>query len=306
MFRSNRYLLTIITGLTLFLVGLALNTTSAAAQEIKGYALTEAASPIALGQTGTGAGIRYEPIGYVLTRRLNVRTGPSTQFPIRTAVYYGNPVYLLARNTSGSWLQVRLNYGEQGWVFARYISASADDVAGLPVNNTPPSPPPSIPVEAIGHVTSYRLNVRLGPGLDHPVIGQVWRGERVSLLGRNSNSNWLQIRWSQQSKGWVSARYIHSWVPIGQLPITEVGIPEPPPTHTGHVNIYRLNVRSGPGFYYRIIDRLRQSEQVQVYGRDVSSSWFKIGLPYGRQGWVAARYITIDTPISNLRTLDNN
>lgn len=49
-----------------------------------------------------------------------------------------------------------------------------------------------------------------------------------------------------------------------------------------------LNVRSGPGTAYRVIDVLRRGERVDV--NRCSNGWCQLGLS-GRDGWVSARYI---------------
>jgi N-acetylmuramoyl-L-alanine amidase len=169
----------------------------------------------------------------------------------------------------------------------------------LPAYDPDPSP---IPVEAIGYVTTPYLNVRTGPGLDQPVIGRLWQGERVALLGRNTNGAWLQVRLASNSKGWVSSRYIQSSVPIYTLPVTEVGIPEPLPIN-GYVTAPTLNLRSGPGLYYNIVGRLNQGQQVSVYGRDITGEWYKVGLANGAQGWVASRYIQLPVAAAELKVL---
>ena len=249
---------------------------------------------------------RYEPSGTVNTQYLNVRSGPSTAFDKVASVYYGQILYMLNRIEDSSWLRVRLGNGQIGWVYTTYVNAPWHVIANLPVlANVPPVPPPNSPTEASGYVTVSRLNVRGGPGYNQAVIGTLWQGEYVILLGRNHDSNWLQIQLSHYSKGWVAARYINSSLPIWKLPVTEVGIPEPPASYTGYVTVPGLNVRSGPGFNYWVVDRLGQGKQVTVYGRDVSGRWYKVGLPNGGSGWVAAKYIRIDVPIYEMKMLES-
>ena len=249
---------------------------------------------------------RYEPTGTVNTQYLNVRSGPGTGFDKVASVYYGHILYLLNRTNDSTWLRVRLGEGQIGWVYAAYVNAPWDVIAHLPVMaNVPPVPPPHVPPEANGYVTVSQLNVRSGPGFHQPVIGTLWRGEHVTLLGRDSRSQWLQVRLSNYAKGWVAAQYVNSSVPIWQLPITEVGMPDPPATYTGYVTPPTLNVRSGPGFNYWVIDRLGQGQSVTIYGRDVSGRWYKVGLPNGASGWVAARYVRIDVPVYEMKTLES-
>ena len=57
------------------------------------------------------------------------------------------------------------------------------------------------------------------------------------------------------------------------------------------VNVSALNVRSGPGFGYRIIDVLSRGTHVTVIGR--SGSWSHISSP--RYGWVYSAYLSSST-----------
>jgi len=42
-------------------------------------------------------------------------------------------------------------------------------------------------------VTARSLNVRGGPGIDHPVVSGLVAGDEVEVVGRNADGSWLQI-----------------------------------------------------------------------------------------------------------------
>jgi dipeptidyl aminopeptidase/acylaminoacyl peptidase len=48
-----------------------------------------------------------------------------------------------------------------------------------------------------------------------------------------------------------------------------------------------LNVRSGPGLNYGVIDALRQGADVAITGSSGAGGWWQVTLPSGRQGWVS-------------------
>lgn len=81
-----------------------------------------------------------------------------------------------------------------------------------------PSPPPSGP---IGYVTAYRLNVRSAPSLYYPTIGLLSRGQEVRLLGRSWSARWVKIDAPGNVRGWVSARYMWSNIPLYSLPVVQ-------------------------------------------------------------------------------------
>lgn len=248
------------------------------------------AAPAELPAAGVKAGLPGDgPTGYIIAWRLNVRSGPGTQYPVLAVANFREVVSLTARNSTTTWLQIRRANGQQGWASAAFIVASAAHLAALPIlDGIPPFPP-----EPTGYVTAYRLNIRSGPGFSYGIIGKLHRGQVVSLVGRNTTSSWLQIRRPDNSQGWLSARYIWSSVPIYTLPVTDG--PTPPET-IGYVTVPKLNVRSGPGTHYGIMGWLYRGQQVHILARSYDGRWLKVVIVPNNHGWVFARYIQSNVP----------
>jgi tetratricopeptide (TPR) repeat protein len=85
-------------------------------------------------------------------------------------------------------------------------------------------------------VQSDNLNVRLGPGTDFPILGQLGAGERLALIGRNEAGDWLVVCCIDDRPGWVAARLVGTEadlldLPVG-LPPTRVPAPQPTPAPT--------------------------------------------------------------------------
>lgn len=104
-----------------------------------------------------------------------------------------------------------------------YYENAGGAVARLAWNSgsQPPPPPPPPTTDAYGFVTVYRLNVRSGPSLYYPVMGWLYRGEQVWLVGRNSAGTWFKIEAAYNFRGWVNAYYVRSNVPSYNLPVAE-------------------------------------------------------------------------------------
>ena len=158
--------------------------------------------------------------------------------------------------------------------------------------------PPSS--ELTGHVLSYRLNVRSGPGPDYAFVSELSQGQTVWPVGRNVSTTWLQIRLPGGSLGWVSARYIGSSFMLEVLPITGGAVPNPLPGGAATVTAVKLNVRSGPSARYGIMAWVYRNQQVQLVGRNSARRWLKVTVAPGMDGWVSAAYITSNYPIVNL------
>ncbi|MBI4675117.1 MAG: SH3 domain-containing protein [Chloroflexi bacterium] len=74
--------------------------------------------------------------------------------------------------------------------------------------------------------------------------------------------------------------------------------PQPP---TGKVNTELLNLRAGPATTFAKIDGLKQDTIVVLTGRTQDSLWLKVTVPIiGKDGWVAAEYISTNIDVSTL------
>jgi uncharacterized protein YgiM (DUF1202 family) len=63
--------------------------------------------------------------------RINVRSGPGTTFQPISAVDPGTEFIVIGRSGDGSWIQVQLDDGREGWVSAPLVEVSAAE-AGAP------------------------------------------------------------------------------------------------------------------------------------------------------------------------------
>lgn len=70
-------------------------------------------------------------------------------------------------------------------------------------------------------------NVRNGPGLAYGIVGGAQQGEKVSLIGRNQDSTWYQVKLADGKEGWIFGQLlsINSSITTSQLAVIEV---EPP------------------------------------------------------------------------------
>ena len=87
-----------------------------------------------------------------------------------------------------------------------------------------PQPTPFVVVQ------TDTLNVRMGPGADFPIVGQLAGGQTVGLIGRNEAADWLVICCVDGKPGWVVARLVQTDADVMALPVGIV--PTPAPTAT--------------------------------------------------------------------------
>lgn len=262
-----------------------------------------AISPVSL----THRVMAAEPVGLVTAGQLNVRSGPGTTYPVIAVLQQYEQVTLLGRNSTASWVQVRLVDGRVGWCSSRYIDSPVP-FSSLPLVRppAPPSVPSTIPVTTapppgsgpLGMTISPRLNVRSGPSVGYSVIAVLVEGQQVALIGRNPNSTWLQIRLNDTLTGWVNAAYIQTSATISGLPVT--GEYEP----WGVVTTGALNVRSAPSITANVILTASEGQGVGLLGRSASGQWIKVRIN-SQIGWAAASGLTTSVPISSLPVVTN-
>lgn len=102
-----------------------------------------------------------------------------------------------------------------------------------PPTPTPtPEPPTATPTPAGPPVViaASDINVRQGPGLGYPVIGNLTTGEVALLVGRNAAGDWWQIRREDGEIGWVLAQLVVVEGDAGSIPVAEAPpLPTRPP-----------------------------------------------------------------------------
>jgi len=92
----------------------------------------------------------------------------------------------------------------------------------------PPTATPSVPQAT---VKGQNLNIRGGPGANFPVIATAKQGQVFDVVGRNSDSSWLQVCCFDGKPGWVSASLVTSSGDVTTLSVPK-DLPTPPPAPT--------------------------------------------------------------------------
>jgi dipeptidyl aminopeptidase/acylaminoacyl peptidase len=69
-----------------------------------------------------------------------------------------------------------------------------------------------------------------------------------------------------------------------------------------------LNLRSGPGITYAVLDVLLEGEQAEIIGRHSASGWWQVRLADGRTGWVTGKtpYVQVSGDTSGVPAATSN
>lgn len=247
------------------------------------------------------------------TTSLNVRSGPSTDYPILGTVPPGTAGQILGTSPDYQWYAVKvptsLSGNGIGWVMATYVTVSNPSNAPLPVIAPPPPPPPAgvLPPASSSAPTATFIEtgvLRMGPGAQYPVYGTVKAGTKAGIVGRNSDKTWwaLSVAPSVSSDGtaWVYAAYVTTQnatdvkaLPAPPLP-SNVTLTAPGSTAPAAIAIEPINVRAGPGNAYPSYGTIPIGTIMAVTGKSPDGQSWVIKLPTSiakdGQGWVPARY----------------
>jgi uncharacterized protein YraI len=245
---------------------------------------------------------------------VNVRSGPSTAYPVMVTIPQGTQLSVLGQDASSSWLSVRLPDGTDGWI-ARFLTDFTNTVAiaATPSLAQPPLAPPATILSQASDTAlntaaivegAPNLNVRVGPSTDFAVIRTVPRGTQFTVLGQDATSTWLFVRFADGSEGWL-ARYLTNFVGIAQTIQPAIQTPAlsqpplaPPATMPADADpvaaVPNLNVRSGPSTDYPVIRAISGGTQVVVLGQDATGAWLFVQLADGSEGWLSRSVTTFE------------
>lgn len=164
-----------------------------------GYIYTE-------GQIGTNC-----MIGNVITQQLNIRSGPSTNYPATGSYRMGDRVMVLEQVYSGG---VYWGYTRRGWVCMSYVQP--DYIPGT-----------TTPIYGYGVVTVDSIDILDRADGAAKTIGQVTRGTVVAVLEVSVDG---ETTWAHIPSGWVNLnalnmRSIYEQTMIPAAP--EMPTPEP-------------------------------------------------------------------------------
>lgn len=121
------------------------------------------------------------------------------------------------------------------------------------------------------------LNLRTGPGTNYAIIRRIYSGMEVDAVGQSGS--WRRVILPDGTTGWASGNFMSRG--YAQQRAYDGRVVR---TSDGH-----LNMRTGPGTNYAIIQRLYAGQGVYFTGRD--GSWRRIQLADGRVGWASGNFI---------------
>ncbi|GAB4520986.1 MAG: hypothetical protein OHK0046_31800 [Anaerolineae bacterium] len=176
---------------------------------------------------------QLESLQTTTTARLNVRSGPGTDFRVVGVAPNGTPVNLDGR--SGEWVRGITADGVVGWMIASAMATT--DTAQLrivstdtPFNLGAPARPAGEGggaglTQGVAATANSRVNVRSGPDTFYRRVDGLDVNSPFTLDGRDSGGRWVRGITAGGNVGWVAARYLNISANLLDLPVVGIDTP---------------------------------------------------------------------------------
>ncbi|UQX54319.1 SH3 domain-containing protein [Cytobacillus pseudoceanisediminis] len=128
-------------------------------------------------------------------------------------------------------------------------------------------------------IPTNNLNVRQGPGLSYPILGQAQKGDQFNALSREGD--WIKINFQGENG------YVASWL-VSDMTTSQRGEKAASSNSQAIITTDGLRVRKGPGTSYGVLGTIQKGTAYKVMSTE--GSWVKIQTPYG-DGWVANEFV---------------
>lgn len=139
------------------------------------------------------------------------------------------------------------------------------------------------------------VNLRSGPGMEHPILSTPSGGSLLKPLDRVGN--WYRCRLRDGTLGWIHKsiiRVLRVPEPIYRefeqnLPplkrSTKERIPDELKKHSRvKIRVNKVNLRRGPGTQFNVIGQLYKFQEARLLGKQ--KKWYRVKTPTGSTGWV--------------------
>ena len=227
------------------------------------------------------------------TEYVNFRSGPGTNYSSKGVIASGTTVTVTDTSNS-QWYAVRLANGSTGYIFAQYLKLTGTSSATpTPAPTAAPTQAPSSDGTVQAKLTAD-VNLRRGAGTNYGVIKVIGTNTTVTVTDA-TNSQWYKVKLSDGTEGYLFSEYLKvTSGDINSAKPSATPTPTPAPSN-GTVQAKTtsdLNVRKGPGTSYGIIKVIDMNVTVTVT-EATNSSWYKVKLSDGTEGYLAAQYLKI-------------
>lgn len=243
---------------------------------------------------------------------VNVRTGPGTNYPVITQIYYPDNYKVVGALGTMRWILIELDNGTTGWVSNDWVylwSIEPDFVSKIPkveadAATTLTTAPEPQPVTVRGRTINV-LQVRDAASVRAKEIAGLPQNAIIDIEAISRNGAWYLMTW-EGIRGWVYAPQVRliEGTPRDLITSNEI-VPAPPAgqiftpqTESGEPVTVRgraytnINLRDAASVRGRDIGSVPANAEFVIEGRNTNGAWYLINFE-GQSGWVSSPYVRI-------------
>lgn len=209
--------------------------------------------------------------GSVHSSKLNMRSGPDTTYKVIDTLY--REARLLIYAVDGYWLKVEsVDSGEIGYVFGKYVGLDGTSFSGYGFGLT------------LDDAQLYKDATD-----QSEVLGVVPRSTGLTILYSDKVTGYYCVSLHDSLKeGFIAPLYMSIVCRVKPSDGDFEG-------KTGYISGNLVNMRTGPGTGYRVIDKLGKGTELNVLS--VGIDWYKVQVVNtGISGYVYGKYVTLKNP----------
>lgn len=204
----------------------------------------------------------------VVTSGLNVRTSPSLSSEVIGSLVKGSQVAVTSQ--SNGWAQIQFN-GSSSWVSTDYLQFPNQSGQQNSSN-------------AVAIVTASTLSIRDTASLNGQQIGQVFKGEKFTLL--EETNNWVKIEYQPGKTGWAAGWFFEK--SQGNSSVAQDSLKDQSITIVSN----GTNIRSDADVQASVVQRANSGDTFEVTG--LNDEWYQIRLSDGETAYVAGWLVSLN------------
>jgi N-acetylmuramoyl-L-alanine amidase len=206
----------------------------------------------------------------IAAETVNIRSGPGLSYKLVKQVKKGEK--FIFKKEQGDWIEIELSIGKTGWV-ADWLVTKTGGESTTTFGTS---------MKATAKANTDQLRVRSGPGTNFRIIGNLTKGQAITVLAENEN--WLKIE-ASFGEGWVSRQYVD--MKSTTKTTTTKTDPNSIANETAMVTAL-LNVRDKPSASSTVVGKVASGTSVKIFSKQ--NNWLEIEFN-GQKAWVSADYV---------------
>ena len=219
--------------------------------------------------------------GYINASYVNLRSGAGTNYSVITCMAKNTKfTFVDGKLYNSKWYKIKLKSNSKtGYVTKEYVAVSSSATAS----------------SVTGYVSDDYVNLRSGAGTNYSVVGCLRKNTKLTFVSTSLyNSAWYKVKVTSTSKtGYIKKDYVKmdsSTQPTTQ-PTTSAS------TVSGYITDDYVNLRSGAGTNYSVVDCLRKNTKLTFVSTSLyNSAWYKVKVTStSKTGYIKKDYVKMDS-----------